>query len=155
MELADILSEDSVLVLHKVADKSELLRTLSERAAEVTGIEAAAVYDAVAAREALGSTGLGNGIAIPHGKLPGLKRVTALFARLLEPMDFDAIDDEKVDLVVTLLAPTGAGADHLKALARVARLLRTDSLVKSLRSTAEPDRLHEILTASLASQNAA
>jgi PTS system nitrogen regulatory IIA component len=155
MELAEILSEDSVLVLDKAADKAELFGILSERAAAVTGLDADAVYQALAAREALGSTGLGSGIAIPHGKLAGLDGVRALFVRLRQPMDFEAIDDEKVDLVVTLLAPVGAGADHLKALARVARLLRTESLVKSLRGTTDPARLHDILTAPLTSQNAA
>lgn len=155
MEFAEILSEDSVLVLDKAADKAELFGILSERAATVTGLDAEAIYEALAAREALGSTGLGSGLAIPHGKLTGLDGVRALFVRLREPMEFEAIDDEKVDLVVTLLAPVGAGADHLKALARVARLLRTESLVKSLRSTTDPARLHEILTAPLASQNAA
>ena len=155
MELSDILSEVSVLVLSKAADKSELFRTLSERAAISTGLDAATIYEALAAREALGSTGLGNGLAIPHGKLAGLKGVTALFVRLVEPMDFESIDDEKVDLVMTLLAPAGAGADHLKALARVARLLRTEALVRNLRSTTEPPRLYEMLTAPVASQNAA
>jgi PTS system nitrogen regulatory IIA component len=155
MELAEILSDDSVLVLDKAADKAELFGILSERAAVVTGLDAETIYEALTAREALGSTGLGSGIAIPHGKLTGLDRVHALFVRLLQPMEFEAIDDEKVDLVVTLLAPVGAGADHLKALARVARLLRTESLVKSLRSTTDPARLHEILTVSLSSQNAA
>jgi PTS system nitrogen regulatory IIA component len=155
MELAEILSDDSVLVLDKAADKAELFGILSERAAVVTGLDAETIYEALTAREALGSTGLGSGIAIPHGKLTGLDRVHALFVRLLQPMEFEAIDDEKVDLVVTLLAPVGAGADHLKAQARVARLLRTESLVKSLRSTTDPARLHEILTVSLSSQNAA
>src|ERR1035437_8112870 len=120
MELADILSEGSVLVYDKVKDKSELLEILAQRAAEVTGREAQSIYEALSSREALGSTGLGNGIAIPHGKLAGLKSVVALSARLLQPIDFDSVDDQKVDLVVVLLAPAGAGADHLKALARVA-----------------------------------
>jgi PTS system nitrogen regulatory IIA component len=155
MELTDILSADSVLVLNKAADKSGLFRILGERAGQVTGIDPTAVQDALASREALGSTGLGNGIAIPHGKLAGLKRVTALFVRLVDPMEFEAIDDEKVDLVMALLAPTGAGADHLKALARVARLLRTEALVQSLRATTEPAKLYELLTAPVAARNAA
>src|SRR5439155_26546232 len=106
-------------------------------------------------REALGSTGLGNGIAIPHGKLAGLKGVNAVFVRLAQPVEFDAVDDQPVDLVVMLLAPTGAGADHLKALARVARLLRTESLVEGLRHNDDPAKLYTILTAPLPSQNAA
>lgn len=155
MELADILSEDSVLAVDRVKDKSELLQLLADKAASLTGHDSTEIYETLAAREALGSTGLGNGIAIPHGKLPGPGRVTAAFVRLAEPVDFDAVDDEKVDLVMLLLAPAGAGADHLKALARVARLLRTESLVDSLRGTKDPKRLHALLTTPLTSQHAA
>lgn len=155
MELADILSEDSVLVCDRVKDKAELIEILASHAAQVTGFEADEIAEALRAREALGSTGLGNGIAIPHGKLAGLRSVTAIFARLAEPIEFESVDDQKVDLVMVLLAPAGAGADHLKALARVARLLRTDALVENLRATDDPLRLHGLLTAPLASQHAA
>jgi PTS system nitrogen regulatory IIA component len=155
MELADILSEDSVLVYDRVKDKGELLQLIADQAAKLTGHDSATINETLEAREALGSTGLGNGIAIPHGKLPGLGGVMAIFVKLGEPIDFDAVDDEKVDLVMLLLAPAGAGADHLKALARVARLLRTESLVTALRGTNDPARLHALLTAPLSSQNAA
>ena len=155
MELADILSEGSVLACDKVKDKAELLGILAEHAAKVTGQESRAIYEALSGREALGSTGLGNGIAIPHGKLAGLKNVVAVFARLTQPVEFDSVDDQPVDLIVMLLAPTGAGADHLKALARVARLLRTESLVDGLRNSNDPVKLHAILTAPLPAQNAA
>lgn len=155
MELADILSGESVLAYDKVRDKAELLEILATRAARITGQDPQTVLEALTAREALGSTGLGNGIAIPHGKLPGLKGVVAVFVRLAQPVEFDAVDDQPVDLAFMLLAPTGAGADHLKALARVARLLRTDSLVEALRATDDPAKLHALLTAALPSQNAA
>ena len=155
MELADILSEGSVLACDKVKDKAELLGILAEHAAKVTGQDSRAIYEALSGREALGSTGLGNGIAIPHGKLAGLKNVVAIFARLTQPVEFDSVDDQPVDLIVMLLAPTGAGADHLKALARVARLLRTESLVDGLRNSNDPVKLHAILTAPLPAQNAA
>ena len=155
MELADILSAESVLALDGVKDKSELLERLGSHAAKITGQDAATIVETLTARESLGSTGLGNGIAIPHGKLPGLTRVVAVFVRLGRPVDFDAVDDQPVDLVCMLLAPIGAGADHLKALARVARLLRTDSLVEALRRTADPMALHHLLTAALPSQSAA
>ena len=155
MELADILAEDSVLACRRVNDKAELLKVISKRAADVLGQAPEAVFDALAAREALGSTGLGNGIAIPHGKLPGLRRVSAIFVRLGEPLEFDAVDDLPVDLAMALFAPIGAGADHLKALAHVARLLRTETLVDGLRGTDDPTRLYELLTAPLASQHAA
>lgn len=155
MELADILSEDSVLVCDKVKDKTELLDLISRHAACVTGKDAATIRETLEAREALGSTGLGDGIAVPHGKLMGLQGVSAVFVRLARPVEFDAVDDQPVDLAMALLAPAGAGADHLKALARVARLLRTDALVESLRATDDPARLYALLTAPMASQHAA
>jgi PTS system nitrogen regulatory IIA component len=155
MELADILSEDSVIVCPRVKDKAELLHLLAQQAAAVTGYDRTAIAEALSAREALGSTGLGNGIAIPHGKLTGLKAVTGVFVRLVEPVEFDAVDDQKVDLVMMLLAPAGSGADHLKALARVARLLRTEPLVEQLRASDDPAKLYALLTAPIASQNAA
>ncbi|WP_421761401.1 PTS sugar transporter subunit IIA [Devosia sp.] len=155
MELADILSEESVLVCSGLKTKLEVLRTLSERAARVTGERADAIFAAVNDREELGSTGLGNGIAIPHGKFSGIKGVTALFARLDQPVEFDSVDDRPVDLLMLLLAPMGAGADHLKALARVARILRTESVVEQLRSTDDVARLYAILTQKLAITQAA
>jgi PTS system nitrogen regulatory IIA component len=106
-------------------------------------------------REHLGSTGLGNGIAIPHGKFPGIGSVTAVFAKLETPVDFESVDDQPVDLVMMLLAPMGAGADHLKALARVARLLRTESVVARLRHSQDATELHEILTQPLQTTQAA
>ncbi|HTJ56027.1 MAG TPA: PTS sugar transporter subunit IIA [Devosiaceae bacterium] len=155
MELADILSEESVLAYDKVRDKAGLLEILANQAAKISEQDPQAILEALTAREALGSTGLGNGIAIPHGKLPGLKKVIAVFARLAQPVEFDSVDDQPVDLAFMLLAPTGAGADHLKALARVARLLRTDTLVEALRSADDPAKLYSLLTAAVPSQNAA
>jgi PTS system nitrogen regulatory IIA component len=155
MDVADILSEDSVLVCDQVKHKAQLLEMLADHAARSTHQDARTIYETLAARESLGSTGLGNGIAIPHGKLPGLKGVTAAFVRLVEPVEFDSVDDQPVDLAFMLLAPTGAGADHLKALARVARLLRTEQLVDQLRSITDPRQLHSLLTAAMPSQNAA
>jgi nitrogen PTS system EIIA component len=155
MELADILARRAVLFCTDVKTKSQLFDHLAKVAAELTERPAEDIRDAIAGREELGSTGLGNGLAIPHGKVAGLKTVTAVFARLAEPIDFDAVDDEPVDLVVMLLAPTGAGADHLKALSRVARLLRTEAIVEELRRTEDPERLHALLTAPLQTPYAA
>jgi nitrogen PTS system EIIA component len=146
MELADILAKDCVLFCAGIHTKTDLLQVLAKHAAQHTGQDANAVFSAIKEREDLGSTGLGNGIAIPHGKFSGLGKVTAVFARLAEPIDFDAMDDEPVDLIVLLLAPLGAGADHLKALARVARLLRTESLVEDLRRTQDPEALYDLLS---------
>ena len=147
MELADILAERAVLFCTDIKTKRQLFEQLSGRAAEITGRPESDILQSILNREELGSTGLGNGIAIPHGKVAGLKGVTALFARLAEPIEFDAMDDQPVDLVVMLLAPTGAGADHLKALSRVARLLRTETVVDELRRLEEPDKLRAVLTA--------
>ena len=155
MELADILSEESVIVCTGLKTKREVLERLAEQAAKATGQDARAVFEAVYDREVLGSTGLGNGIAIPHGKFAGIPGVTAVFAKLSEPVDFDSVDDQPVALLMLLLAPMGAGADHLKALARVARILRTESVVDALRRAPDAGRLYEILTQPLAATQAA
>lgn len=155
MELSDILSEASVVVLSDKFSKEQVLHSLADRAAQVIGANADEIFAAVNERERLGSTGLGNGIAIPHGRFPGLPAVTAVFARLTEPVDFEAVDDQPVDLVMLLLAPIGAGADHLKALARVARALRTEQVIDDLRRTTDPARLYQILTMPLAANRAA
>ena len=155
MELADILTEESVLYCAGVTKKNDLLKTLADHAAAQTGQPAAMIFEAIRGREELGSTGLGNGIAIPHGKLPGLRAVTAVFARLETPVEFDAVDDQPVDLVMMLLAPHGAGADHLRALALVARILRTESMVERLRGLTDPTALHETITQPLTTHKAA
>ncbi len=155
MELSDILSKGSVIACAKVGSKRQLLQLLADKAAVAAGADAHAIFETLMNREQLGSTGLGNGIAIPHGKLPGLSGVTAVFARLDQPIDFEAVDDQPVDLAVMLLAPAGSGADHLKALARVARLMRTDSVVEQLRKTRDATKLYEILTAPMEAHYAA
>jgi len=149
MELADILAKHAVLTCTGVADKRQIFDILAQKAAELTAFPASQILSTLLGREELGSTGLGNGIAIPHGKIQGLKSVTAVFARLDQPIDFDSVDDEPVDLVVMLLAPVGAGADHLKALSRFARLLRTENVTDQLRRETDPAQLHAILTAPL------
>jgi len=155
MELADILSEESVLVCTDITTKRDVLQKLSEKVSELTGQPAAEVFEALNDRESLGSTGLGNGIAVPHGKFAALKGVMAVFMKLSRPVEFDSVDDQPVDIVMMLLAPLGAGADHLKALARVARILRTDSVADALRHTNDPARLYAILTQPVASTRAA
>lgn len=146
MELADILAERAVLTCTGVVNKRQLFECLSGKAAELTGFPEKQIFETLMGREDLGSTGLGNGIAIPHGKIKGLKAVTAVFVQLEQPIDFDALDDQPVDLVVMLLAPVGAGADHLKALSRFARLLRTESVTEQLRAETDPAKLHAVLT---------
>ena len=119
---------------------------MSARAAEITGLSERTIYETLLERERLGSTGVGHGIAIPHGKLAQLTRLHGLFARLDTAVDFESVDDQPVDLVFLLLAPEGAGADHLKALARISRLLRNQAVVDKLRASDDPDALFAILT---------
>lgn len=155
MELADILTEESVLYCADAMTKNEVLRRLAETAAADTGHRMESIFEAIHGRELLGSTGLGNGIAIPHGKVGGLQGVTAVFARLAQAVDFDAVDDQPVDLVMMLLAPPGAGADHLRALALVARVLRTESVLERLRSLSDAGEIYEVLTQPLTTHQAA
>ncbi len=155
MELADILAEDSVLVSADISTKQGVLTALAAKAAALTGHSAEEIFEALNDRESLGSTGLGNGIAVPHGKFAPLKGVMAVFLKLATPVDFESIDDQPVDLVMMLLAPMGAGADHLKALAKVARILRTDSVADSLRRSSDPARLYAILTQPMEATKAA
>ena len=108
-------------------------------------MEREAILKALEVREKLGSTGIGNGIAIPHGKLPKLERLFGLFARLERPIDFEAMDGQPVDLIFLLLAPEGAGADHLKALARIARLLRDVDVAKKLRASRDAQAIYSVL----------
>ncbi len=154
MELANLLSTDAVMPSLKVTSKKQALQELSNLAAKVTGLTAREVFETLLQRERLGSTGLGQGIAIPHGKLPGIKQLHGIFARLENPIDFDAMDNQPVDLIFLLLAPESAGADHLKALARVSRLLRDNGTVAKLRGSDEEAALYAILTEPAASHAA-
>jgi len=155
MLLSDFISPDSVVPSHKAKTKKQLLQDLSARAAHLTGLQERDIFDVLLQRERLGSTGLGHGIAIPHGKIAGLKRIVGIFARLAEPIDFDAVDSQAVDIVFLLLAPEGAGADHLKALARISRLLREGSAVDKLRASKDAAALYAVLTEDEASSHAA
>jgi PTS system nitrogen regulatory IIA component len=146
MQLADLISPQAVVPWLKVKTKKQLLQDLAARAARLTGLEERTIFDTLLQRERLGSTGLGQGIAIPHCKLPGLKRIVGIFARLAEPIDFDAVDGAPVDLVFVLLAPEGAGADHLKALARISRLLREHQGVEKLRASKDASAIYAVLT---------
>ncbi|MGB5093216.1 MAG: PTS IIA-like nitrogen regulatory protein PtsN [Parvibaculum sp.] len=146
MELEDLVSPEGVIAHLKVTSKKQALQELSGRAAEITGLSERAIFETLLERERLGSTGVGQGIAIPHGKLAELTRLHGLFARLDTPIEFDSVDDQPVDLIFLLLAPETAGADHLKALARISRLLRNPAVVEKLRASEEPAALFSILT---------
>ncbi len=145
MLLTDLVAPNAIIPALKVNSKKQVLAELAARAAELTGLNERAVLEILQQREKLGSTGVGNGIAIPHGKLPKLGKLFGLFARLERPVDFEALDGQAVDLVFLLLAPEGAGADHLKALARVARLLRDPDVARKLRDSRDAEALYAVL----------
>jgi len=146
MDLGNLISRDGILPLINAKSKKQVLQQLARQAEELTGLDQHDVFDTLLQRERLGSTGVGHGIAIPHGKISGLKQIIGLFARLGDPIEFDAIDDQPVDLIFVLLAPESAGADHLKALARISRLLREPSAIEKLRTTNDRHGLYAILT---------
>ncbi|MCW5694580.1 MAG: PTS IIA-like nitrogen regulatory protein PtsN [Pseudolabrys sp.] len=145
MTLTDLIAPAAIIPALKVNGKKQALQELAARAAELTGQSERAILEILLQREKLGSTAVGNGIAIPHGKLPKLGRLFGLFARLERPIDFEALDSQPVDLIFLLLAPEAAGADHLKALARVARLLRDPEVAKKLRESSDTDALYAVL----------
>jgi nitrogen PTS system EIIA component len=145
MPLTDLVAPNAILPALKVNNKKQVLQELAARAAALTGQNEKTIFDTLMQREKLGSTAVGSGIAIPHGKLPTLTRLFGLFARLDRPVDFEALDGQPVDLIFLLLAPEGAGADHLKALARVARLLRDSTIADKLRASQDAEALYAVL----------
>lgn len=146
MPLNDLLSPNAVMPALRVNGKKQALQELSERAAEVSGLPAREIFDSILQRERLGPTGVGDGIAIPHGKLLRCDRIFGVFARLERPIDFEALDGLPVDLIFLLIAPESAGADHLKALAMIARVLRNSQLAAQLRATRDASGLYSVLT---------
>lgn len=147
MELIDLLTPESIVANLKATSKKQALQELSKRIADVIGHDERDIFDILLEREKLGTTGVGDGIAIPHGKLESLEKLHGFFARLERPVDFDSIDERPVDLIFLLLAPESAGADHLKALARVSRLLRDKANCDKLRGSDNPEALYALLTA--------
>lgn len=154
MQLSEIINSSSVLPNLKASSKRQLLQELANEGARITGIEAQVIFETLLRREKLGSTGLGEGIAIPHGKFPSLDRVHGVFARLATPVKFESVDDNPVDLVFLLLAPEGAGADHLKALSRIARVMRDPDTVAKIRGAADVEAIHALLSGTPASNAA-
>ncbi|HRE21745.1 MAG TPA: PTS IIA-like nitrogen regulatory protein PtsN [Rhabdaerophilum sp.] len=154
MTVASLITPDSVVAGIKGASKKQVLQDLSGQLARISGLPERAIFETLLQRERLGTTGIGQGMAIPHGRIAGLHRLVGLFARLQKPVDFEALDGEQVDLVFVLLAPEDAGADHLQALARIARLFRDSQLVQKLRQTDDPAALYAILTADIANRAA-
>jgi PTS system nitrogen regulatory IIA component len=146
MEIVDLLAPEAVLPALKAAGKKQLLQDLAHHAARQTQIPERRIFETLIERERLGSTGMGQGIAIPHGRINGLGKISGVFARLESPVAYEAVDDQPVDLVFLLLAPQSAGADHLKALARVSRLLRNQATCEKLRAATRPEVLYALLT---------
>lgn len=146
MEIVDLITPKSVIANLRVTSKKQALQELARFAAALTGEQERAIFDVLLERERLGTTGVGGGVAIPHGKLAGLKRLHGVFARLETPIDFESVDEQPVDLMFLLLAPESAGADHLKALARVSRLLRDRDMCEKLRGSDTVDAIYALLT---------
>src|ERR1700743_2998163 len=145
MTISDLLAPDAVLAALKVHSKKQLLQELSAKASVQANLPARKIFETLTERERLGSTGVGQGIAIPHGRIAEIKKIVGVFARLESPIDYDAVDKQPVDLVFMLLAPEAAGADHLKALARVSRLLRNQQACEKLRAAQSAEALYAIL----------
>ena len=145
MDIDEILQRNAVIANLRATSKKQLLQELSKAAATAFDLDARQVFDILLERERLGSTGVGSGLAIPHGKMAPLSGLHGLFVRLEKPVEFDAMDDQPVDLVFLLLAPEGAGADHLKALARISRILRDHAFCEKLRGSDNPDAIYALL----------
>ncbi|MBD8619601.1 PTS sugar transporter subunit IIA [Sphingomonas sp. CFBP 13728] len=146
-DFSDMLRPDAVQTGVIAKNKKAVFQHLATIASEILDADPKMIADRLAAREKLGSTGFGGGVAIPHAKLEGLAQVTGVFARLAEPVDFQAVDNLPVDLVFMLLSPTDAGAVHLKALARVSRRLRDKAFLEKLRGGGSPDAVYALFTA--------
>jgi len=155
MEIERLLSPDAVIASLKATSKKQALQELAKHAAGLTGLAERRIFDVLLERERLGSTGVGHGVAIPHARMAELDRLFGLFARLEAPIDFDAVDEQPVDLIFLLLAPESAGADHLKALARISRLLRDKASCAKLRGADNADALYAVLVEPAASHDAA
>ena len=145
MTITDLVAPEAILPALKVISKKQALQELAARASALTGQNERSIFEVLLQREKLGTTAVGYGVAIPHGKLPKLNKLFGLFARLERPVDFEALDTKPVDLVFLLLAPEAAGADHLKALARVARLLRDPDVARKLRDSRDAEALYAVL----------
>ena len=145
LQIGDILDRNAIAIRVKAADKRQALSRVADLAARNLGMDAGKVFDALIEREQAGSTGVGYGVAAPHARLAGVERMRGVFLRLDQPVEFEAIDDQPVDLVFALFAPPNAGAEHLRALARVSRLLRQAELREHLRKARSADAIHALL----------
>jgi nitrogen PTS system EIIA component len=145
MQLADFLDFDAIKTSLPGGNKRSLLQQLANLAGQRLGNDPAAIHASLVEREQLGSTGFGQGVAIPHGKIEGLSRIYGLFTRLSEPLDYKAIDGRSVDLVFLLLSPVDSGAEHLKALAAISRVTRNGATLEKMRGARSSDALAAVL----------
>ena len=145
MLVSDIITQNQVLYLTSVSSKKRLFQEIANSLTSDCILSADIIFNALKNREQLGPTGVGNGIAIPHAKIDGLETIKGMFIRLEKPVEFESMDKKKVDLIFTILAPTHSGVDHLKALAKVSRLLRDKNICSKLRSTVDIAALFSIL----------
>lgn len=145
MDIADLLAPDGIVLRGGASSKRQALHMVAEAASQALGLDADRVLEALLEREALGSTGLGAGVAVPHARLAGVERVSAVLVRLDTPVAYDAVDDRPVDLLLALFAPPRDGAEHLRALAAVSRSLRSADLRDHLRQAQTADALRALL----------
>ena len=145
MKISDIMSIDSILLSVKAKNKRQLLEEVAHLAAEKTKIDERTIFDAIWERENLGSTGLGNGVALPHGRLAELNKVYVFFVKLTSAVDFNAIDNKPIDIMFMLLSPESSGADHLTALAKISRVLKDNTLTEKLRKAASAEEIYALL----------
>jgi nitrogen PTS system EIIA component len=146
MNLVEFITPETIFMDVSAGSKKQVLEELSKRAAAATGVKPRILFDILVERERLGPTGIGKGVAIPHGKMPELQKIHSLFVRLEKPVDFDAIDEQPVDLLFVILAPEDSDAEHLKLLAQTSRLMRDDNICTKLRQADRPERLFALLT---------
>lgn len=146
MELSSILKPEAVRVFSAASSKKRLFREIGELASSALGMNAQATVEALMERESLGPTGVGNGVALPHARMPGLEQVSAVFVMLEKPIDFGSVDRQPIDIAFALFAPEEAGVEHLKALALVSRTLRVPAICAKLRANLNPGTLYAILT---------
>lgn len=154
MDISDLLKPESVVIDLKAGSKKQVLQELARLASAHARLHERLIFDVLLERERLGTTGVGDGVAIPHGRIAEIDRLTGLFVRLKHPVDFDSVDGKPVDLLFLLLAPQSAGADHLKALSRISRLLRDRDTREKLRGAGSADAVYALLTSGSTSQAA-
>jgi PTS system nitrogen regulatory IIA component len=145
MNIGDLLDRGAIAPRVSASSKRQALSVIAEIAARAFGVKAPEVFDALMEREAVGSTGVGHGVAAPHARLPGLDRMRGVFVRLEQPVEFGAVDDQPVDLLFALFSPPESDSEHLRALARVSRHLRQADLREQLRKAQGPDAIRALL----------